>query len=453
VASSELVWSPETTLYAGGPSEGANFGSNLDVDGDTLIVAAAGDGDVGSAYVLTWDGAVWTEEAKLETDSQSQRMRKVAISGDRAVIVPATSSGQAWVHVFERDGGGAWSEVAELPQPQTVGAGYAYGVDVFGDTIVVTALEDTGGAGAAYVYVGGGATWTEQARITPSDSLFWDGFGFNASLYGDTLLVGAWHPDNASRDSSYVFVRDGETWSEQAILTPANTVGSIGRSVSLYGDTAMLSATSQSGAYIFQRTGQIWTEETLLVTPTLGETVSMHGDLAIMDCDAPALFVRSGNTWAFEAVLPATGMWRDVAVSGGRAFVGDWGDDTAALDGGAVTVYLGALADDGSMCTDESECASDFCVDGVCCDSPCEDGTCSTGMCTPEGAGAGGSGEGGGNSGGMDSNGGSEPTDEPPSASNDVAADCGCTVAGDPSSHEGLLCLLALGVVLARRRT
>jgi hypothetical protein len=49
---------------------GDRFGSSVAIDGDTAIIGAAGEGDVGSfgngaAYVFTRSGGVWTEQAKL----------------------------------------------------------------------------------------------------------------------------------------------------------------------------------------------------------------------------------------------------------------------------------------------------------------------------------------------------------------------------------------------------
>jgi hypothetical protein len=58
-------------------------------------------------------------------------------------------------------------------------------------------------------------TWTEQAKVTPSDGQAGDQFGDAVALDDNTLVVGTFLHDDG-RGAVYVYVRDGETWSEQA---------------------------------------------------------------------------------------------------------------------------------------------------------------------------------------------------------------------------------------------
>jgi hypothetical protein len=82
-----------------------------------------------------------------------------------------------------------------------------------------------GDAGAAYVFVRSGTTWSQQAQLLASDAAVLDQFGNSVSLSGDTAIVGAMNDDitvglNTVTDagSAYVFVRSGSSWSEQAHL-------------------------------------------------------------------------------------------------------------------------------------------------------------------------------------------------------------------------------------------
>ncbi len=104
---------------------------------------------------------------------------------------------------------------------------FGFSVSVSGDTAVVGAERDDDNgpdSGSAYVYVRSGSSWSEQAKLTASDGAAGDRFGFSVSVSGETAVVGAdGDDDNGSwSGSAYVFVRSGSTWSERAKLTPSD---------------------------------------------------------------------------------------------------------------------------------------------------------------------------------------------------------------------------------------
>ena len=98
-------------------------------------------------------------------------------------------------------------------------------------------------AGAVYVFVRQGSTWTQQAYLKASNAGANDLFGGSVALSGDTLAVGAYgeasaatavngnQADNTtvSAGAVYVFVRQGSTWTQQAYLKASNA-GAYGRS-------------------------------------------------------------------------------------------------------------------------------------------------------------------------------------------------------------------------------
>ena len=123
---------------------------------------------------------------------------------------------------------------------------------VSGDTVVVGAhREDSNAtgvngnqsdnsavdAGAAYVFVRSGTTWSQQAYLKASNTGAGDCFGCSVAVSGDTVVVGALgedsnatgvngnQSDNSAADAgaAYVFVRSGTTWSQQAYLKASNT--------------------------------------------------------------------------------------------------------------------------------------------------------------------------------------------------------------------------------------
>src|SRR5262249_12317040 len=94
-------------------------------------------------------------------------------------------------------------------------------------------------AGAVYVFVRSGTTWTQQAYIKASNTDSRDAFGREVALSGDgkTLAVSA--PDEASSATGingnqainntnmsgavYVFVRSVTTWTQEAYIKASNT--------------------------------------------------------------------------------------------------------------------------------------------------------------------------------------------------------------------------------------
>ena len=88
-------------------------------------------------------------------------------------------------------------------------------------------------------------TWSEMQKLNASDGATDDRFGRSVSLDGDTVLIGAADDDNGDDSGSvYVFTRMGTTWTQQAKLLPSDGAKDdrFGFSVSLDGDTALIGA-------------------------------------------------------------------------------------------------------------------------------------------------------------------------------------------------------------------
>ncbi len=225
------------------------------------------------------------------------------------------------------------------------------------------------GAGAVYVFVRNGITWSQQAYIKASNTELGDYFGNSVAISGNTLVVGAHGEDSAatgingnqadnSRNSSgaaYVFIRNGVTWTQQAYVKASNTGGfdSFGNSVAIAGDTIAISATSEassavgingnqsnnsapdSGAvYIFSRSGTTWAQQAYIKASNTGESDFFGASLAIsgntvvvgalgesskvtgingdqhdnsaVDAGAAYIFTRSGTTWSQQAYVKAS---------------------------------------------------------------------------------------------------------------------------------------------------
>lgn len=107
---------------------------------------------------------------------------------------------------------------------------------------------------AAYVFTRNGVTWSQQAKLTASDSSPGDWFGSSVAISSNRVIIGAGNSNRTG--ASYVFTRSGTTWSQQQKLTAsgAATDDQFGFSVALSAEAVVVGApgkNSNSGmAYV-----------------------------------------------------------------------------------------------------------------------------------------------------------------------------------------------------------
>jgi len=192
---------------------------------DTAVVGAdlednAGGIDAGSAYVFVRSGDSWVEQAKLTASDGAaidQFGRQIAIDGDTIVVgarlddhAGGIDAGSAYV--FTRNGT-VWTQQAKLiASDAEAGAQFGFSPALAGDTVIIGAHNDdhAGGAdaGATYVFTRAGTVWTQQSKLTAPDAAAGDAFGGSAALSGDTTVIGAYFDNNAGGSdagSAYVF--------------------------------------------------------------------------------------------------------------------------------------------------------------------------------------------------------------------------------------------------------
>ncbi|MEO0556901.1 MAG: T9SS type A sorting domain-containing protein [Bacteroidota bacterium] len=310
---------------------------------------ACADGDFcGSVYVFTFDGTQpvgsrWIEEAKLtasDASSIDQFGISVSLAGDRALVGAVGDAcadggdicGSAYVFTFD---GSSWIEEAKLTASDA-SAGDQFGILVLsGDRALVGAPGDAcadGGdiCGSAYVFTFDGSNWVEEAKLTASDASTGDQFGAFVSLSGDRALVGAFTDvcANGGRacGAAYVFAFDGtqpvgSQWVEEAKLTAsdASTGDVFGRSVSLAGDRALVGAPGDACAE-GDSCGSVYTfifppSNDALATNTRingAGTITGSNRAATVDSGEPeASCLSSGATgasvwWAFQPLVTGT---------------------------------------------------------------------------------------------------------------------------------------------------
>jgi len=201
-------------------------------------------------------------------------------------------------------------------------------VSISGDTAIVGAPGTGGGvlSGSAYIFEFDGASWIQKAKLTASDGKSNDSFGFSVSISGDTAIVSATGDDDDGifSGSAYIFEFDGANWIQKAKLTASDGAAfdSFGRSVSISGDTAIVSnfptGSLAGDAYIFEKPNPGWTDSTETAKlaasdiengDRFGISVSISGDTAIVGASGDDdLGFASGSVYIFEknGVWPAT---------------------------------------------------------------------------------------------------------------------------------------------------
>ena len=373
-------------LTASDGQTGDIFGSSVAIDGDTAIVGAYWDDDrgtdSGSAYVFEKINGTWTQTAKLTaSDGQADDSfgGSVAISGDTAIVGAdgdddlGTDAGSAFV--FEKING-TWTQTAKLTASDgQAGDRFGFSVAIDGDTAIVGAVgDDDRGvtAGAVYVFQRLAGSWFFIDKLLASDGQALDTFGVFVEIDGDTAIVGADGDDDlgGGSGSAYVFQRVGNAWNETAKLTASDGQAgdNFGRSVAIDGDTVIIGAYrdddhggGSGSAYVFQRVGNGWNETAKLTASdgqagdNFGRSVAIDGDTAVVgaagdddrggDSGSAYVFEKVGGTWTQTAKLLAPdGQAGDefgfsVAISAGTSIIGASKDDVSEFDSGSAYIF------------------------------------------------------------------------------------------------------------------
>ena len=393
------MWT-ETAKFIASDGEAYDFlGHSVSVSENTIIVGAFGDeNDRGSAYMFTYDGETWTETAKLTASDGNGYVsddfgHSLSMDG-RTIVVGADkdddSRGSAYVFTYD---GEKWTKTTRLiASDGEAGDYFGHSMSVDGHTMIVSAPGDENDRGSAYVFTYDGETWTETAKLTASDGEANDHFGRSVSISENTIVAGAHGDDDNGRSSGsvYVFIYDGEMWTETAKLAPADGEArdSFGRSVSISGSTIVAGAQGddrrRGAVYVFTYDGEMWTEMAKLIASDgevydfFGHSVSVDDRTIVVGTDRDAgvvrfsgsayVFTYDGGAWIETAKLIASDgeahdlFGHSVDVSGRTIVVGALGDaDNGGFSGSAyVFTYDGEMWTETTKLTAADGIANDY---------------------------------------------------------------------------------------------
>jgi hypothetical protein len=280
------------------------FGISVSIYGDYAIVGAPVDvSGIGSAYIFqVSDGTQLARLTASDGEANDFFGVSVSIYGDYAIVgAYQDDSNKGSAYIFEKPVGG-WTnmtETAKLTASDGLADDYfGNSVSIYGDYAIVGAYQDDSYKGSAYIFekpVGGWTNMTETAKLTASDGEANDCFGISVSIYGDYAIVGA-PGDDSNKGSAYIFEKPGGGWTnmtQTAKLTASDGLADdcFGFSVSIYGDYAIVGAyqdDSKGSAYSFLRSGGSWHEKKKQTASDgaagdlFGNSVSIYGDYAIV---------------------------------------------------------------------------------------------------------------------------------------------------------------------------
>ena len=299
-------------------SDGDQFGYAIDLspDGNTLAVGAIGE------------------------DSAA-----TGINGDES---DNSATGAGAVYVFVRSDE-IWSQQAYV-KASNAGIGHYFGVAVSlganGDVMAVGSFDEGGsgvpgldplldeddplvGTGAVYVFKRSGSTWSEIAKLKAANAEQEDSLGVAVAISndGNTVAAGALDEDglttgvnstpvpdvheNTFAGAAYVFVREDDTWSQQAYIKSTNISRNdwFGSRLALSADGNTLavgsqledsaaqgiggrqdddSATESGAVYLFTRSNNVWTQDAYVKGANtedydeFGSSISLSGDGSMM---------------------------------------------------------------------------------------------------------------------------------------------------------------------------
>jgi len=256
--------------YGGNAVGGTSHqGSSVALSSDGTTFAFGGYGDdyqAGAVWIFIASGGTYVQQAKLVGNSvitAALQGETVALSADGNTVAiggPSDNSGVGAVWIFVRSGT-TWSQQAKL-----VGTGYTIGssnvfmgralsISADGNTVAIGGPDDNSLVGSTWIWVRSGTSWSQQARLVGTgavSSAQLQGYSVSLSGTGNTLVIGA--PDDTA---AYVWTRSGGVWTQQ-IRIYMSSISEFGIAVSLSRDGDVLSVGSNGGVFMYRFIGGLW---------------------------------------------------------------------------------------------------------------------------------------------------------------------------------------------------
>jgi hypothetical protein len=251
---------------------------SLTADGHTALVGAPGR-LVGAAYVFVKHQGKWYQQQVLESpagSSQDSYGWSVALAGDGATALVGAYTGNdlsGIVYSYVRQGSNYVLE-GQITAPDGA-PGDAFGSSVslsgLGNVALIGAPDHNGFQGAAYVFVRGAHSWTEQHEFQDPFAAG-EAYGFSVSEAADGLtgVVGAPLADDG-QGAAYVLSQLGS--SQQRLVgtatEPPTSLFGLSVSIDALADRVLVGSPSTNdgdgAAFVFEKARSGWTQSQELV--------------------------------------------------------------------------------------------------------------------------------------------------------------------------------------------
>jgi FG-GAP repeat len=295
------TWTLQQALTPANPATGDEFGYAVALSGDTLLVGAPFRGNFnGAVDVFTRSGSTWTQVTELTEPSPTNPSGDcfgcaLALRGSAAFVGAPDAQGELGeVYLYSPSWTVAGSWIGTV-QNGTFGGALA--IDGAGSTVLVgvpgfAAMPGTS-AGQAVVLGLGGGGWTQQAVLSAGDAQPGDQFGYSVGVDNGRAVIGA--PGRQSfRGAAYVYSGSGASWTQGGPpLVAQNGVANdyFGLSAGIGGGAIAVGAyrKPQQGVdlsgevYVFSPLGGGWVEHDDPGAPgeELGWSVAVSGTTAL----------------------------------------------------------------------------------------------------------------------------------------------------------------------------
>ena len=211
------AWMYQEKLTASDPSPGAYFGQSVAIQGDVLAIGArnADPNAAGAVYLFRPAGSGWVEFAKVTPPdgiTDDQFAFTIALTGDvmavgarRADLTGAKDAGAAYVYSVDQD---SVDLVVKLTASDAKASDqFGQAIAIAGDVIAVGANRADIGSnkdqGAIYLFRRLGNEWIETDKLTASDGIAGDEFGYSLAAFGNRMVTGA-HTADSTEGVAYV---------------------------------------------------------------------------------------------------------------------------------------------------------------------------------------------------------------------------------------------------------
>jgi FG-GAP repeat len=212
-------WRQQTALQDPGASDLDNFGDSVAITPNTLVVGAPCVGNErGKFYVWLRFGERWVPEAVESNPANKPRQwfgASVSISGNN-ILVGAVDS----AYIYSGAPRHHWHRTATLRNPGSAKDYFGWDVALSGATAAIGApggipsmvITSPLSAGATYVYMLRGNTWSLRGKLTPPRGASGDQFGYSVALAGNSMLIGMPLYGSTGCGKAYEFELSDKKW-------------------------------------------------------------------------------------------------------------------------------------------------------------------------------------------------------------------------------------------------